>query len=141
MIKGCSRWSSSTVVHMSIHVVRGLPQHMCQLIYLYKHYNTSRNSEKLSDSFERGRRGTDGGWRWRWPWQVFRLGGSAYFRHYPLNIYENCFCCSFIHFVCRPEVLALHAVLLFFFLKTEWHQDEGYKSEGSKTIKLKISIS
>jgi len=39
------------------------------------------------------------------------LGGSAYIRHYPLNIYENCFCCSFIHFVCRPEVLALHAVL------------------------------
>lgn len=30
---------------------------------------------------------------------VLRRAPCAYFRHYPLNIYENCFCCSFIHFL------------------------------------------
>lgn len=76
--------------------------------------------------------------------------GTAYFRHYPLNIYENCFCCSFIHFaVVLKFSLALHAVLFILFFFCGGFDSVGAEAEagplpvgkGSKTIKLKISIS
>lgn len=71
-----------------------------------------REIARERETSERGSRGK---------WRVFRLG-SAYFRHYPLNIYENCFCCSFIHFavVLKFSSLALHAVLFIFFGGTVW---------------------